>query len=80
MRALVLTTALAATLVLAGCVEAPPPPEETVADQAKDNGNPLANTVLDTQGRALQKAKDVQKLVDERDKAQREAIDGAEGE
>ncbi|MBK8285475.1 MAG: hypothetical protein IPK97_11700 [Ahniella sp.] len=64
------------TLLLTACAPPPPPPAST----APQKGNPLENTVLDTQGRALQQARDVQKQVEDQAAAQRKAIDEAEGQ
>ena len=63
-------------LLLVACAQPTPPPP---ASTTPASGNPLENTVLETQGRALQKAKDVQKQVNDRDAAQRKAMEEAGG-
>jgi hypothetical protein len=62
----------AATLGLAACgADAPPPPKDAAAQPAQ----PLPDSnVFSSDVKALQKAKDVQKTVDEQKKAQDQAI------
>jgi len=72
------TVALVAlTLGLSACgADAPPPPKTTAAQPAQ----PLPNSnVFSSDVKALQKAKDVQKTVDEQKKTQDEALQDAEG-
>lgn len=72
-----LIVVLVVCLLLAACAESPPPPPP----EAKDpKANPLAGTVLDAQGEALRKAKQVDQAVLDQAEAQRKAIDAAEGQ
>lgn len=77
MNVRIVALALVLAPALAACMSSPPPPPPE--SDRKADGNPLENTVLDTQGRALQKAKDVQNQVKAHDQAQRQAIEDAGG-
>jgi hypothetical protein len=67
------TTFCAAALLLdAGATEKPPPVDQKPA-------TPAQKTVLDTQLKALQKAKDVQKTVNQQDDSTRKAVDDQGG-
>ena len=61
---------------LGACSKAPPPPPPTAAAQP---AQPPDKTVFDTQLKALQKAKDVQKTVDQQQAAQDKALKDAGG-
>ena len=69
--------AVSLSLMLSACAPATAP---APAATAPASGNPLENTVLDAQGKALQQARDVQKQVEAQAAAQRKAIDEAEGQ
>ncbi len=66
MKSAVSIVAVAACL-LSACAPSPPPPQ--VANQ------PPQKTVIDTQLKALQKAKDVQNVVDDQKKKQDKALE-----
>jgi len=68
-----LYAALVAALSLAACSREKPPP----VDQKP--ATPAQQTVFDTQIKALQKAKDVQKTVNQQDDATRKAVDDQGG-
>lgn len=68
---------VAATLALSACgADAPPPPKTEVAQPAQ----PLPDSnVFSSDVKALQKAKDVQNVVNEQKKAQDQAIEDSGG-
>jgi PBP1b-binding outer membrane lipoprotein LpoB len=70
--------ALASALVLAGCAGKTDDSAEAAKTAQAQATTPQQKTVFDPQLQALQKAKDVQKVIDAGDARNRKAVDDAE--
>ena len=70
---------VACALALVGCTGGGPDDAQAGRTAAQAQAAPAQKTVLDAQLKALQKAKDVQKTVDDQNKAAEKAIDDQGG-
>ena len=67
--------ALFACFTLIACTETSPPDAATQAEQRDPKGNPLKGTVLDAQGEALKKARNLEDQMNAAAEQKREEID-----
>jgi hypothetical protein len=70
---------LASACAIAGCTGSSNDDAKAAKPAAQAQATPAQKTVLDTQLKAIQKAKDVQKTVDDQAKATEKAIDDSGG-
>ena len=71
---------LASLFALAGCASKSSDDDAAAKTAAQAQAAPPQKTVFDPQLQALQKAKDVQKVIDQGDARNRKAVDDAEGD